>query len=444
MTRGTVAIVGAGIGGLAAARYLKSQGFSPTILESHDDLGGQWNRANKNSGVWPQMRTNTAAFVTKLSDVQCPGNVAMFPRNGEVLDMINAFADMHALRNHCRFNAKVTSLRRVSDGYEVTWIADGASQSESFDRAVVATGMYNKPAVPAIDGLENFAGDCGVVHTFRYKDPQTFRDKDIVVLGGSISSLEVASDQSMMGAGRVYLAQRRQRYVMPKMIAGTPLEYFAFTREGGLAIATTPVAQLLADTKAFLEQHGGNPSRYGAPKPHEEMAKAGVTGSQHYLNLVAEDRIDVRPWILRVEGKRITFTDGSQIEADAIIVGTGFDLSLPFLSDEIAKTINLKKKSLDLANFTFHPDLPGLAFIGLFALLGPYPVVLEQLTFPEIYHSGALDRLLLGWRNRRAEHRRAASGCERLRGRRSPWRLSAAARDGAALRSVGSGRSRHS
>jgi cation diffusion facilitator CzcD-associated flavoprotein CzcO len=379
MGKETVAIIGAGVGGLAAARYLKAHGLEPTIFESHDDLGGQWNRFNENSGVWPQMRTNTAKFVTKLSDVQYPESVRMFPRNGEVMDMINAFADMHGLRDHCRFSCKVTKLERTPSGeYAITWEQDGGPHSQEFDHAIVASGRYNLPEIPDIEGLDTFDGECGVIHAFRYKNPEKFRDKNIIVLGGSISSLEVASDQSMMGTGRVYLAQRRQRYVMPKMIAGTPLEYYAFTRAGGQALATTPRDQLLAETKQFLETYGGNPARYGAPSPHEDMGKAGVTGSQHYLNLVAEGRIDVRPWVERVDGRRVTFTDGSVVEADAIIIGTGFDLNLPYLSDEIKTTINLTRKSMELAEFTFHPDLPGLAFLGLYAQLGPYPVVLEQ------------------------------------------------------------------
>ena len=378
MTRGTVAIIGAGMSGLAVARYLQSQGFSPTIFESHDDLGGQWNRLNPNSGVWPEMRTNTARFVTRFSDLRYPEGIPMFPRNGEVLDYLNRFADLHGLRPYCRFGALVTRLRQVDGGYEVAWEAGGTACRRTFDRAVVATGRFNRPEMPDVDGLDGFTGECGVVHTLQYKDPLVFRDRQIVVLGGSISSLEVASDQSMMGIGRVYLAQRRQRYVMPKMIAGTPLEYYAFTREGALAIATTPLDQLLADTRKFLETYGGNPARYGAPPPHEDMALAGVTGSQHYLNLVAEDRIDLRPFVARVDGRMVTFADGKEVEADAIIVGTGFDLHLPFLSDEIARTINLHRKGMDLAHFTFHPDLPGLAFAGLWSQLGPYPVVLEQ------------------------------------------------------------------
>ena len=292
--------------------------------------------------------------------------------------MINGYVDARDLRRRCRFGCSVVGLSRVSGGYEVAWDDAGRTRSETFDRAVVATGRFIKPEAPVVDGLDTFEGSAGVAHSFDYKDPVRFRDLDIVVLGGSISSLEMACDQALMGTGRIVLSQRRQRYVMPKMFAGTPLEYLAFTLEGARAMSTTPQDELLGQTKDFLEIQGGNPARYDAPAPDEDMAKAGVTGNQHYLNLVAEDYIDVRPWVRHVKGREVVFEDGSRVEADAILVGTGFDLHVPFLSPDIARTVNLTNKGMDLANFTFHPDLPGLAFVGLWSQLGPYPSVLEQ------------------------------------------------------------------
>lgn len=378
MSTKRVAIIGGGVAGIAAARYLASEGIEPVMFESHDDLGGQWNKDNPNSGVWPTMRTNTAGFATKLSDVEFRDGVRIFPRNGEVLDMIRDMAKANDLLGYFRFGAEVTGLARAGDGYLVSWQDATGAQSETFDRAIVATGRFFKPEMPEIDGLDTFSGRGGVMHSHRYKDPFALRDMNILVLGGSISSMEVASDQAMMGLGNVYMSQRRQRYVMPKMFAGVPLEFYAFTLEGALAATELSEEELLAGAKEFLELRGGNPERYGAPKPHVSMAEAGVTGSQHYLNLVAEDRIDVRPWIKKIAGDQVTFEDDSTVQADAIVIGTGFDLDLPFLSDDIASTINLTRKSMDLCQFTFHPDLPGLAFAGLWAQLGPYPVVLEQ------------------------------------------------------------------
>jgi len=99
--------------------------------------------------------------------------------------------------------------------------------------------------------------------------------------------------------------------------------------------------------------------------------------SQHYLPLVAEGRIVAKPWIDQIEGQTIHFTDGSSEEFDAIIFGTGFDLSLPFLSPEISRSLNVDAKHIDLHKFTFHPDWPGLAFVGLYEQTGPYFTPLE-------------------------------------------------------------------
>lgn len=378
MTNETVAIIGAGPSGLVAARYLKSRNFVPTVFESHSDIGGQWNVNNPNSGIWPQMRTNTSKAVTKFSDVQYPPHVPMFPRNSDVLAMLNDFANLHDLQSLCRFGVTVTKLDAVRDGYQITSQSSEGTQCEFFDRVVIASGRFNLPEIPVIPGLNDFSGECGVIHAFNYKHPEKYRDKNIVVLGGSISALEVASDQSMMGSGRVYLSQRRQRYVLPKVFAGAPLEYIALTRENGIAYSTIQKNERLEKLKELVLTVSGDPSSYGAPKPNEHLDQFGLTASQHYLSLVAEDRINVRPWVAEIKGTTVVFTDGSEIEADAIIIATGFDLNLPYISDEIAKTINLSTKRMELAEFTFHPDLPGLAFMGMWGQFGAFPVVLEQ------------------------------------------------------------------
>lgn len=53
--KGTVAVIGAGPGGIVAARWLLAQGFDPTIFEQGPMLGGQRTRLPGLSGVWPAM-----------------------------------------------------------------------------------------------------------------------------------------------------------------------------------------------------------------------------------------------------------------------------------------------------------------------------------------------------------------------------------------------------
>jgi dimethylaniline monooxygenase (N-oxide forming) len=373
-----VVVVGAGMGGLACARWLTAHGHEVVVLEGHSSLGGQWDASNPRSGVWPQMRTNTAYFLTRFSDTHYADGVRMFPRNGEVLGLLDRYADEFDLRRRIRFGAEVVRVTRHGDGYEVVWAEDGEQRSLHVARVVVASGRYNRPEVPPVPGLDAFTGVGGVRHAFTYAGPEEHRGRRVLVCGGSISALEVASDLALGGAAEVHLAQRRQRYVMPKMVAGTPIESYVFTREGALALESSSSAELLAATAERILSLGGDPTRYGAPAPHPDIAQAGVTGSPHYLNLVAEDRISVHPWVRAVDGDTVEFTDGSQVEVDTIVPATGFDLHLPFLDPELASAVRLTRTSLDLADFTFHPDLDGLAFVGLWAQLGPYAVPLEQ------------------------------------------------------------------
>lgn len=375
---GNVALIGAGPAGLAAARWLKQHGFTPILIEAHSGIGGQWNGSNPLSGVWPEMRTNTAKITTQFSDIDYPDVAAVFPRNQEVLAYLTRYAETFGLLENARLATKVTGLAREGEGYRLTLESAGGTGTLSVPRAIIASGRYNSPSIPEIEGLDSFTGELGARHAFFYKSPDEYRGRRVVVAGGSISALEIASDLSMLGSRAVWLAQRRQRYVMPKMVRGVPLEYYAFTLGGALVRDNATPDELARAQLEFVMACGGDPARYGAPKPHSDIRKAGFTGSQHYLNLVAENRLSVRPWIARVDGQSVTFTDGSSVEADAIIIGTGFDLHLPYLSAEIARTLKQDARGMEVANFTFHPDLPGLALMGLWPQQGPYPVPFEQ------------------------------------------------------------------
>lgn len=372
-----VAVVGAGPGGLVVARWLKAYGFEPEIFEAHSELGGQWSVSNPLSGVWPQMVTNTFAEATCFSDLAYPEGTPLFPHNRSVLAYLRSFADSYDLSKSIHLDTTLLSLTSTPEGYRLVFERNGQKQVEVYSRVVIATGRFNKPVIPTIAGMDSFSGAAGVAHSFQYKDPDSYRDKAVLVLGGSISALEMASDLAMLGARTVHLAQRRQRYVNPKMVKGLPLEYIMFTYRRG-ALALDDKAALARDDEALVLQHADNPSRYGAPKPHPEFAKAGVTGSSYYLNLVAEGRIKPMPWVESIRGRRVTFENGETLDADGIIAGTGFALSLPFLDDKLRALLKVTDSYIELDEFTFHPDLPGLAFAGLWAQAGSYPTPLEQ------------------------------------------------------------------
>lgn len=375
-----VAIVGAGPSGLTTARYLAAHGFEPVLFEQSGDIGGQWNAHGAHSGVWPSMRSNTTRVTTCFSDLPHADGVAMYPRNQELLAYLHRYAEKFGLMRHVRLRTPVERIERAPGrgGYLVSFKPQGeASRQELFERVVIASGRFNKPSIPAIPGLESFNGSGGAVHSFHYKEPEKYQGLRVLVAGCSISALEIASDLAMLGTQRVISSMRRQRYIMQKITGGVPNEHVAFTRWGALAGEVFPPEVVASGLKEFIVRCSGSPEQYGAFKPSDNIFKAGITLSQNYLPLIAEGRIEQKPWITEVHGQRVSFGDGTSEEVDALIFATGYDLNLPFLSEELRRTLNVDARHVDLHRFTFHPDLEGLAFIGLFEVGGPFFPLLE-------------------------------------------------------------------
>ena len=246
-----------------------------------------------------------------------------------------------------------------------------------------STGWWSPPAdfgpppFRSVPGLDTFTGSAGVISTFDYRGAEPYVGKRVLVAGCAVSALEIATELGQLGAARVVVTQRRQRYVLPKFAAGVPSDHRIFTRYGALANETLPPEEIDRQLKEIVVEANGSPEQYGAPAPDPSLFAAGVTLNQGYLPLVAEGRITVRPWMTSISGPTVTFADGHTEEFDGIVFGTGFSLDLPFLSDDVRATLDLDAVHLDADRYTFHPDLPGLAFVGMWDQSGGYFVPLE-------------------------------------------------------------------
>lgn len=388
-----VAVVGAGPAGLVAARFLKAEGFRPVLFDRERRVGGQWNGAGSSSGIWPDMRANTSRIMTRFGDLDYPAGTAAFPHNAAVRAYLDAYAARFDLLPDARLGTAVTQVARDPAGGYILGATDaeGVTSRTTFPRVVLATGRFNTAALPSAEGLATFSGSGGVTHSFSYKGPGRFAGARVLVAGGSISALEIASDLVRLGPAEVTVAMRRQRYVVPKLIGGVPADNVGFTRFGALAREAFPPEEVAAAFKALLVGAGANPAAYGAAAPAEDLFAAGITLSQDYLPLLAEGRLASKPWIARVEGCRVWFQDGTASEFDAMIAATGFTLSLPVLTPELQRILDIDDRHIDLADFTFHPDLEGFAVVGLYPVVGPYFPVLElQARYLAYAWSGAI------------------------------------------------------
>jgi dimethylaniline monooxygenase (N-oxide forming) len=352
-----IAVIGAGPSGLAAAKHALEADFGVSVFEAAGALGGQWNTTAEHSGVWPGMHTNTSRAMTAFSDFPAPAEHPLHPAAEQIRVYLEGYARAFGVVDHVRFGTRVEDVRPG-------WSVDG----EPFDAVVVASGRFRKPRRPAV--VSAFRGE--LLHAFDYPGTEPFRDRATLVYGNGISGLEIASD--LAPHTRVVSAFRNPRYVIQKVVGGVSSDWQWYTLFGALERRTLPKDEWARRQRERILRLAGNPADFGAPEPSEDLLAAGVSLCQDYLAQVRDGSIVCRPDIASVDGKDVTFTDGSTETVEAIVCATGYDVDLPYLSAGVRRVLG---PDLALYQRTFHPDLPGLGFIGQFLAQGPYLPLLE-------------------------------------------------------------------
>ena len=79
----------------------------------------------------------------------------------------------------------------------------------------------------------------------------------------------------------------------------------------------------------------GNPARYGLPQPdHHVLATHPIVNTQ-VLHHLAHGELTAHPDVARLDGDGVVFTDGSRVEADLVLLATGYRHSIGFLDDDL-------------------------------------------------------------------------------------------------------------
>lgn len=352
-----MAVIGAGPGGLTAAKHAIEAGFDVTVYEASDDLGGQWYSTAAHSGIWPGMRTNTSRAMTAFSDFPPPVAHELHPFAEQIHEYLRAYAAASGVTQRIRFETPVSSLRPG-------WTVNG----EPFDALVVASGRFHSPVLPT--GLESFTGE--LLHAYDYPGADHFRSRRVLVYGNGVSGHEIASDIATVTP--TVSAYRKPRYVLQKVVDGVSSDWQWYTHISALRRGVMPPDEYGRMLRARVIRVAGNPADFGAPAPHENFLVAGHSLCQDYLAQVRAGDITCRPAIAAVDGRQVTFVDGVRETVDAIVCATGYRVDVPYLPGEVSSIVG---PDLRLHHRTLHPDFPTLGIIGQFALQGPYLPLLE-------------------------------------------------------------------
>ena len=147
------AVIGAGAGGLCAAKYLVARGFEVTIFEAGSHIGGLW-VYNNDSGMSPAYKSlhiNSEARVSTFVDFPFPDGASLYPDHHEMSLYFERYAQHFDLVRRIRFRSRVSSITSVEGRFRVS-LESGSE--ETFDGVVVATGHQSVPRhPPQIEGF---------------------------------------------------------------------------------------------------------------------------------------------------------------------------------------------------------------------------------------------------------------------------------------------------
>ena len=243
MTAHSVAIIGAGLGGLAAGVKLKEAGFEDlVILEKDGAVGGTW-RDNR----YPGCCCDVPVAMYQFSFAPSLSWSHIFPRSAEIQRYAEDVTDMFGLRGALRLNDEAT--RAEWDDARAVWkLTTGSGKTYEAKAIVAGLGQLNRPMWPAIEGRDSFKGES--FHSARWKDGYDLKGKRVAVIGSAASAVqlipEVAKD-----AAHLVVFQRTPNWVAPRMDR-------AITEEEKRLMITAPhVAALGRQLQPADQERGG-------------------------------------------------------------------------------------------------------------------------------------------------------------------------------------------
>ncbi|XP_016452604.1 putative flavin-containing monooxygenase 1 [Nicotiana tabacum] len=417
--RSKIGIIGAGISGIAAAKQLAK--YEPVVFEATNCIGGVWKHCSYKS-----TKLQTPRCDYEFSDFPWSQRDNMsFPTYEEILEYLYSYAQHFDVLKFVKFNSKVVEIKFVGDremnyfggkingefgcllnGNPVWEVAVQTNdQSETlqwyaFEFLVMCTGKYgdipNMPNFPQKKGPEMFKGK--VLHTLDYskldqeESTELLKGKKVVVVGYKKSAIDVAVECAEANQGpegqACTMVVRTLHWTVPHYsIWGLPFYLFYSTRSSQFlhsrpnqGLIRTLLCQMLS------------PLRRGASKLIESyllwklpLEKYGLKPEHPFEEDYASCQMAILPENFFTEADKgkilfkrtlskwwfweggIEFEDNTKLEADVVILATGFDGKKKLrdiLPDPFRSLLEFPSGMIPLYRGTVHPLIPNMAFVG--------------------------------------------------------------------------------
>ena len=313
----SVAIIGAGPVGLAAAAHVLERGLRPIILEAGDSIGHsvrQWGHVQLFS-PWEYNIDRAAERLLAATGWNSP-DPQQYPTGAELLDRyLEPLATKTALADHIHTSSRVTDISRLgfdklktrgreAAPFEIRYQNGQGPKVVKADAVIDVSGTWHSPNPAGANGLPAI-GETQAANNIAYgmpdvlgKDRARYAGKTIAVLGAGHSAIGTLTDLARL-------------------------------------------ASEVPETKPVWLLRGNDPAKAFGGGANDKLAARGELGAA-FAALVAAGRIRVesefRVSHISHDGPRLVVATGTgsrcrQVAVDELIVATGFRPDLNFVRE---------------------------------------------------------------------------------------------------------------
>lgn len=378
-----ILIVGAGMSGMLLGILLNRAGIkSFRILEKAAKIGGTW---RENS--YPGLTCDVPAYMYTYSFEPNPEWSHRFARGPEIQAYFERVYKKYELEKVVRCNAEVKSARYENAEWILT-LANG--ETLRADIVISAAGILHHPSIPAIPGLDSFAGKTW--HSARWDHSVDLSDKRVGLIGTGSTAVQIVCGLAGKTKKLVQF-QRTPQWVNPQYDS----DYSEWSKKILRAIPALPALFHQLYTKVF------DMTFSRIPLPDAFFHRMIDAGCRRHLNSVRDPELRakltpsykpgckrlimsddyyeaiqhpacelVTEGIERVEPQGIRTKDGKLHELDVLVMATGFQAHNYMRPMKVTGENGLELDDFWEPGAIAHRGVAVPGFPNFFMLLGPH------------------------------------------------------------------------
>jgi cation diffusion facilitator CzcD-associated flavoprotein CzcO len=334
-----IVIVGSGFSGLGMAIRLKQAGVEDfVVLERADEVGGTW-QAN----TYPGCACDVPSHLYSFSFAPNPEWTQTYSPQPEIWDYLRRCADEYGLRPHIRLNTPVEAATWLDD--ERRWELETPHATLRARVLVSGMGPLTEPRIPGLPGLEAFEG--ATFHSARWNHGVDLAGKRVASIGTGASAIQyVPAIQPQVE--RLHVFQRTPPWVMPHtnrpirdwerrlyralpaaqrlarggIYAGRELLVLGFVKSPRLMRVLERIA------RRHMHSQISDPELLEKVTPEYTIGCKRILPSNHWYRALAAGNVElVTAGVREVRPRSIVDADGVERPVDAIVFGTGFQVT---------------------------------------------------------------------------------------------------------------------